>query len=439
MLLLLLLLQLASPDLLVTSTMLGQEAEVRAMLDAGMPVDSKNREGDTALLTAAGYRQPGLVRLLLDRGADPNLTGRTGRTALAEAAWDGEVGIMRMLLEAGADPSAGPDDMVPLYTAVLSGNPEAVRLLLDHGADPDPRTEETPLLRAATTKFPEAVRMLLAAGADPTRPGRDGRPPVQEAAGRGDLQSTLLLLEAGVDPETLDGAFDLAAAGRHAEVVALLLPRVRDLDRALLSACAWGHVEAAADLLRRGADPAKRRPAGPSALEAAAGGWPSLALDVLWEERWAWEAPPAAPDRSADLVALVLRHGADPVVDGPAALLAAARTGHAETAVLLLDVGVPLDSRDPQGATPLTLAAWAGDPALVAELLRRGADPAALDAEGRDALELMTRKLESMQASLARMGRSRALVPGEPRLRALVERYAAARRAVADLLGRAVP
>lgn len=429
----LLMLQLASPDLLVTHALLGHEAEVRALLDAGMPVDARDREGETALLAAAGSRQPALVRLLLDRGADPNLAGRTGRTALAEAAWDGEVAIMRMLLDAGAEPSAGPDHMVPLYTAVLSGKAEAVRLLLQAGADPSPRTWETPLVRAASARFPEAVAMLLQAGADPDRPGPDGRAPLHEAAGRGDLASTRLLLDAGVDPEApaANGAtaFELAAAGRHAEVVALLLPRVRSLDAALLAAARWGHLDAAADLLRRGADATT-----PSVLEAAAGGWPLPRLEFSGKERWSDEEPPEEPDLTADMVALLLRHGADPVVDGPAALLAAAAAGHAEAAVVLLDTGLRVDTRDPQGATPLMLAARAGHPALVAELLRRGADPAARDDAGRDALALMTERLEAMQASLQQMSRSRALVPGESRLRARTRRYEAAVLEITRLL-----
>lgn len=353
---------------LTTAATLGRMDQVRALLAEGVPVDARDRNGETALAAAAGYRQPAVVRLLLDRGANPNLVSRRS-TPLANAAWDGELDIARMLLKAGADPNP-PLDSPPIYTAALSGSPEMVLLLLRAGARPDPASAwEPPLHHAAAVGYADIVKALLQWGADPTRVNRDGETPLMAAARNGHADVVSILL-----PGTPDVAvpFDLAAANGHVDVLTVLLPHVRDLDRALAAAAGGGHDAIARTLVGRGARPT------------------------------------------------------------PAALHAAAAGAHRDLVTLLLDLGVPVDVRDPAGRTPLLLAAQAGDLPLIRALIARGADRKARDTRGSDALALMRATLASHEATEHRLASSRARHPEIADVRATIRRL---RQAIEEASG----
>jgi uncharacterized protein len=78
-----------------------------ALLAAGAPVDSRNKDGYTPLLWAANRGAVKLVELLLARGAGVNAKTtqkyNSGRTALMLAQ---NIAMVRVLLDAGADPRA---------------------------------------------------------------------------------------------------------------------------------------------------------------------------------------------------------------------------------------------------------------------------------------------------------------------------------------------
>jgi len=69
---------------------------------AGAKVNARSRDGWTALMAAAGSKNPSAVRLLLAAGADVNARTKDGRTALmaSERAGNGE--ITALLRKAGA-------------------------------------------------------------------------------------------------------------------------------------------------------------------------------------------------------------------------------------------------------------------------------------------------------------------------------------------------
>ena len=76
------------------------------------------------------------VRFVLDEGLPVNLRLRDGRQALHVAASRAPATIVEVLLERGADiDSPGPGGATPLHLAVQSGNGSAVRALLRGGAD----------------------------------------------------------------------------------------------------------------------------------------------------------------------------------------------------------------------------------------------------------------------------------------------------------------
>jgi ankyrin repeat protein len=75
------------------------------LLQNGATPDTRDRNGNTALMTAVqvGYGEG--AQLLLGQGASVNLANNRGETPLIMAVHNRDVGIARTLLEVGADPN----------------------------------------------------------------------------------------------------------------------------------------------------------------------------------------------------------------------------------------------------------------------------------------------------------------------------------------------
>lgn len=63
----------------------GNADTLRQMLDAGLPVNLTNEEGNTLLMLAAYSGQAEVAQLLLSRGADPTRQDASGNTPLIAA------------------------------------------------------------------------------------------------------------------------------------------------------------------------------------------------------------------------------------------------------------------------------------------------------------------------------------------------------------------
>jgi ankyrin repeat protein len=77
------------------------------MIDAGVPIDTRNGRGDTLLVVAAYQQNTETVVELLRRGADTAVVNGMGQTAVACAVFRNDEELLRTLLEAGADPGLG--------------------------------------------------------------------------------------------------------------------------------------------------------------------------------------------------------------------------------------------------------------------------------------------------------------------------------------------
>ncbi|WP_063000134.1 ankyrin repeat domain-containing protein [Nocardia mikamii] len=101
------------PDLVELATKLfelartGEAATLAAYIDAGVPVNLTNDNGDTLLMLAAYHGHRAAVTALLERGADPDRANDRGQTPAAGAVFKGADDILKALLAAGADPDAG--------------------------------------------------------------------------------------------------------------------------------------------------------------------------------------------------------------------------------------------------------------------------------------------------------------------------------------------
>ncbi|WP_022916618.1 ankyrin repeat domain-containing protein [Ruania albidiflava] len=85
----------------------GRTAELLEFIDHGLPVDSQDEAGNTALMLAAYRGHPQTVRALVDRGADVDLRNDRGQAPIAGALFKGEDEVVTVLRAAGADLDAG--------------------------------------------------------------------------------------------------------------------------------------------------------------------------------------------------------------------------------------------------------------------------------------------------------------------------------------------
>jgi len=129
---------------------------IRALLDAGAPLEERDETGLTPLQVATRWGEHDVAALLLERGADPGALRAEDR-------------VLGAFLSAGgpAPPpgAAGLDELLDL--AVQAGDVGSVRRLLDAGArvGADPARDRGPLAQAAWRGHPEVVAELVARGA----------------------------------------------------------------------------------------------------------------------------------------------------------------------------------------------------------------------------------------------------------------------------------
>ncbi|MBS0194203.1 MAG: ankyrin repeat domain-containing protein [Proteobacteria bacterium] len=130
------------PTDLPAAAMVGDAGAVRRLLDLGMPIDTIDAQGCTALLRAAGNGHLVVVGMLLQRGADRSIASGTGATPLSAAVSMRHTQVVELLLAQGAVVDRPlPGAVTPLMLAAALGLPDMVSRLLAKGADIDLRDE----------------------------------------------------------------------------------------------------------------------------------------------------------------------------------------------------------------------------------------------------------------------------------------------------------
>lgn len=85
----------------------GATERLSAYIDAGVPADLTDADGNTLLMLAAYHGHADTVRTLLDLGADVNRLNDRGQSPLAGAVFKGEDLVVSVLIGAEADPDHG--------------------------------------------------------------------------------------------------------------------------------------------------------------------------------------------------------------------------------------------------------------------------------------------------------------------------------------------
>jgi len=361
----------------------GDAAAVKALLKAGVDVNAAQGDGMTALHWAATNGDVAMTQMLLSAGANVRATTRLGGlTPLHLATQSGQAQVAASLLAAGAEPNlATATGATPLMLAARSGNAETVTRLVEVGADINAKEKtygQTALMVAAGLDRADVVRLLLARGADwklastvadlkaLTTPEGEGRGPAP-VAGRVDVpgvtrgyryneligaQGGLTALHFAVRQGSANAVRALAEGG-----VDLNAPSPGDRATPLLVALINGHLDLAAYLLEKGANPNLASDAGVSPLYAT--------LNVQWAPIAAYPQPRAHLQQSRtylDVMKLLLDKGADP-------------NARVRRKVWYSGYNFDQSGVDEAGATAFWRAAYAADVAAMKLLVAHGADP----------------------------------------------------------------
>lgn len=175
----------------------GRAERASALLSEGAKVDSRDRNGDSALNMAAAKGNITLVDVLLKAGADVNLANLAGVTPLMAASFRGNADIVHKLLAAGA--KAEPTDRIKKNAATYaagSGCTPCLAELLRAGTPVNGRLENdlTLLMWAAPYGHESTVKFLLEQGADKSLKDNRGKSAV-DMARDGNQLAILRLLE----------------------------------------------------------------------------------------------------------------------------------------------------------------------------------------------------------------------------------------------------
>lgn len=312
---------------------------------------------------------------------------------LIDAIHSGDVGTVEMLLNAGVSPNTlDPQSRLDaLMLAAGLGDERIVALLLEHGANPnstDPVAGAAPLHKACQRGSLGAVRQLVKAGAFiDLQTATTGHTALMEAAWYKwpEIVSYLLDADAGLNHVThygfslkdhLDYAWRVNEKDRETiEAIRQLVLDRRDADQRevqtqqLMAAVVAGDLAAAKAQLEVGAQVDARAPV----------------LDGFNDRHTPLLV--AARDGHAEIVRLLLEHGADvnafEDTFGAVPLHKATYNGHQEiTRILAAQPGVDLDWQGASnGYTPLHDALWHGFEGCARVLVEAGAR---LDIRGHD-------------------------------------------------------
>ena len=301
--------------------------------------------GFTALQAACKGSHPDIAKLLLQAGADINAESaeRPGRTALQAAADSGCSILVTLLIQARADVNAAPAEnhgMTALQGACHGGHLDIVKELYEHNAD----------IRAS----PSII---------------GGRSALQAAAESGHVATVSFLLEKGAFANELPAYIDGVAALQAAEV--------------------GGFNEIVALLMDAGAS---------ANFTAASDTETDLLDDWALQYRPEWSRPPETPQADNWSITNNMITTKSPPKQAPTQSLATSlSTAAGQGDELTVEILLLKPSENPingppaflRGRTALQAASENGHDAVVAQLLREGADPngPVADIQGIRALE----------------------------------------------------
>ena len=178
----------------------GDLARVKAFVQQGTDINTKDEMNWTALYWAASTGQQDVAEYLIAKGADVGARAEDSSTPLHKAAKAGDRKIVELFISKGADVNAKDKrGNTPLYSAASAGHRDIAELLIVRGASVDARGKNdwTPIHRAARAGHKDVVEMLVKKGADVNAKDNRGRTALWYAKEEGHTEIVELLRKYG--------------------------------------------------------------------------------------------------------------------------------------------------------------------------------------------------------------------------------------------------
>src|ERR1700682_566877 len=162
-------------------------------------IASKKKAMDIDIFEAASLgRLDRLKQCFRDDASAINSRSKDGFTALHFACFFGQPDAARLLIESGAavdTVAANPTTVMPLHSAASARNLDAARVLLEHGAPVNARQQAgwVPIHAAAQNGDRPMVELLLKHHADPTLANDEGKTSAMVAREKGHEEIAALL------------------------------------------------------------------------------------------------------------------------------------------------------------------------------------------------------------------------------------------------------
>ncbi|CAM9425723.1 unnamed protein product [Lampetra fluviatilis] len=401
---------------------------VDRLLDLGVNLGDRSKDGRTALHIAAFHSKEELVKLLLTRKADPNIPGGPKEQLplhVAAARPTGALSTVLLLLKAsGKDARFVPDKegSIALFPAIEAGNVAVCRELLSTGAEQQlhaHRTDngDTALHLASKKKDLELARLLIESGANIDVQNGEGQTPLHIAAGEGDEVLLKFFHQVKANPNIVDkcdrSPLHIAAERGHTAVVDILIEkfksnvfaRTKDGNTLIHIAAMCGHPDTALMFLKKGVPLLMPNKAGAVCLHAAAARGHVTVVKALLlkgalvdaltrDKRTALHI--AVQNCKPPVVQMLLGFGAQVHLKGgkaqetPLHIAAQVKEGE-KVADMLLKSGADVNAEQENGETPMHIAARHGHLNVMQLLIREGGDLLWRSKEGNNALHIAVR------------------------------------------------
>ncbi len=162
-------------------------------LGGGLPLDSRDSRGRTALLIATHHDSLEAAKALIERGADVNAKDDLQDSPFLYAGAEGKLEILKLTVQAKADlASVNRYGGTALIPAAHHGHVETVRYLLTTKIDVDHVNSlgwtallEAVILGDGSATYQRIVELLLDAGADASLADNEGVTALEHARARG--------------------------------------------------------------------------------------------------------------------------------------------------------------------------------------------------------------------------------------------------------------
>ena len=202
------------------------------VMDMKMDVNEKGK-GYTPLQHAVIEGQANSCKMLLDLCANTEIKSDKGNTALHLAAGSQWLDCVKILLDEGCDIEAkNIDGNTPIALSAKTGKMKTFKMFLNHGADINVLeciTGSTLLHWVAYWDSLEFVQLLLDRGLDVNARNKDGDTPLHRALIGANLDVVRCLLSHGANPNAVNNKgsnlIHFAAISKHADVLQYIITR----------------------------------------------------------------------------------------------------------------------------------------------------------------------------------------------------------------------